>query len=81
MDAADRVKRELQNSVERGRVRISGIIRNDLYVVGEDWWLERGEYDGSEWWEFKRLPECPPRAIPTLKTLLEQSLRDFVLNL
>ena len=28
----------------------------DLVVVGDDWWLERGEYDGSEWWEFKTLP-------------------------
>jgi hypothetical protein len=30
-----------------------------LKVVGDDWWLERGEYDGSEWWEFKQLPERP----------------------
>jgi len=22
-------------------------------------WLERGEYDGSEWWEHKVLPEIP----------------------
>lgn len=22
-------------------------------------WLERGEYDGSEWWEFKRTPTIP----------------------
>jgi hypothetical protein len=22
-------------------------------------WLERGEYDGSEWWEHKILPEIP----------------------
>lgn len=27
-----------------------------IKIVGEDWWLERGEYDGSEWWEFKRKP-------------------------
>lgn len=27
-----------------------------LIVVGSDWWLERHEYDGSEWWEFKQLP-------------------------
>lgn len=30
-----------------------------LMIVGEDWWLERHEYDGSEWWEFKRLPPKP----------------------
>lgn len=22
-------------------------------------WLERGEYDGSEWWEYKTTPEIP----------------------
>lgn len=30
-----------------------------LVVVGKDWWLERHEYDGSEWWEFKSLPKKP----------------------
>lgn len=28
-------------------------VAQDLIVVGEDWWLERHEYDGSEWWEYK----------------------------
>lgn len=27
-----------------------------LVVVGTDWWLERHEYDGAEWWEFKEMP-------------------------
>ena len=27
-----------------------------LVVVGDDWWLERHEYDGSEWFEFKMMP-------------------------
>ena len=22
-------------------------------------WAERGEYDGSEWWDFKELPKIP----------------------
>lgn len=22
-------------------------------------WIERGEYDGSEWWEYKTCPEIP----------------------
>ncbi|QNI21485.1 hypothetical protein [Salmonella phage 3sent1] len=22
-------------------------------------WLERGEYDGSEWWEYKATPAIP----------------------
>lgn len=28
----------------------------DLKIVGDDWWLERSEYDGSEWWSFKSIP-------------------------
>lgn len=34
-------------------------IETSLLVVGSDWWLERHEYDGSEWWEFKVLPTKP----------------------
>lgn len=29
----------------------------DLVIVGDDWWLERHEYDGSEWWEYKEKPK------------------------
>lgn len=25
----------------------------DLIIMGNDFWMERHEYDGSEWWEFK----------------------------
>ena len=28
----------------------------NLKIVGYDWGLERHEYDGTEWWEFKKLP-------------------------
>ena len=31
-------------------------IANDLKIVGEDWWLERWEYDGSEGWQLKKFP-------------------------
>lgn len=31
----------------------SSKIAYDLLVVGDGWWLERGGYDGLEWWEFK----------------------------
>lgn len=34
-------------------------ISPELYIVGDNWWLERHEYDGSEWWEFKTLPQAP----------------------
>lgn len=40
-------------------------VASDLLVVGNDFWLERHEYDGSEWWEFKAFPKKPEeRAIP-----------------
>lgn len=32
-------------------------VANDLLVIGSDFWLERHEYDGSEWWEFKQMPK------------------------
>ena len=32
-------------------------IDTSLIVVGDYWWLERAEYDGSEWWEFKTMPK------------------------
>lgn len=32
-------------------------IAHDLVIVGDSWWLERHEYDGSEWWEYKMLPQ------------------------
>jgi hypothetical protein len=31
-------------------------VATNLKVVGKDFWLERHNYDGSEWWEFKELP-------------------------
>lgn len=44
-------------------------VATDLLVVGADFWLERCEYDGSEWWEFKQMPKCknlPFKAITSL---------------
>lgn len=55
----------------------SAIINDRLKVVGSDWWLERNEYDGNEWWEFKRLPEKPEKKIP-LKT--SDDVRQFILS-
>lgn len=35
-------------------------VRTLIQIVGNDtnghWWLERMEYDGQEWWEFKQKP-------------------------
>lgn len=35
------------------------IINKKLKIVGKDWWLERSVYDGSEWWELKKIPIKP----------------------
>lgn len=32
-------------------------VATDLVVVGNNFWLERHNYDGIEWWEFKKLPK------------------------
>ena len=34
-----------------------------LMIVGDDWWLERAEYDGAEWWEFKTIPQMPNKEL------------------
>ncbi len=34
-------------------------VADDLVVVGDGWWLERHNYDGSEWWEYKEQPKTP----------------------
>lgn len=46
-------------------------VKTSLKVVGADWWLERGEYDGSEWWEFKTLPARAPYSPPREDDLKE----------
>lgn len=34
-------------------------VAGKLLIVGKSFWLERHEYDGSEWWEYKSLPKRP----------------------
>lgn len=34
-------------------------VAQDLIVVGEDWWLERYEYDGAKEWVYKSYPKKP----------------------
>lgn len=36
-------------------------VAEDLIIVGDDWWMERWEYDGSEGWKFNRIPLRPER--------------------
>lgn len=39
-------------------------VTSEIVIVGDNWWLERGEYDGSEWWEYKTLPSRPSDPTP-----------------
>lgn len=44
-------------------------IAQDLMLIGDDFWMERGEYDGSEWWDFRTMPDTtvlPIREITAL---------------
>lgn len=34
-----------------------------LKIVGDNWWLERHEYDGMENWEYKTMPQRPDHSI------------------
>lgn len=40
-------------------------VNQSLKLVGKDFWLERHEYDGSEWWEYKTLPLKPESILET----------------
>lgn len=35
----------------------------NMFIVGKDWWLERHEFDGDEWWEYKSVPTKPKNKI------------------
>lgn len=42
-------------------------VEPSLIVVGNNFWLERHEYDGSEWWEYKSMPVMPPLHNPKME--------------
>ena len=44
-------------------------VANDLIIFGHDFWLERKEYDGSEWWEYKQIPVKPVKEIEVKKVI------------
>jgi hypothetical protein len=48
-------------------------VAQDLLIVGENWWLERHEYDGSEWWEFKETPKEPTETIKLQAVTVNQA--------
>ena len=48
-------------------------VAQDLLIVGDNWWLERHEYDGSEWWEYKELPKEPIETIDLKALTVDQA--------
>jgi len=46
------------------------VVAKDLNLVGEGFWLERHEYDGSERWEYKTIPKTPSETRGYLKANL-----------
>jgi hypothetical protein len=48
-------------------------VAQDLMIVGDGWWVERGEYDGSEWWEFKQIPVKPEKLIEAKALTVNQA--------
>ena len=51
-------------------------IRADLKIVGDNWYLRREEYDGSEWWEF----ESVPRSIDFPSTAAPHQIKEMILK-
>lgn len=51
----------------------------DLIIVGSNWWLERAEYDGMEWWEFKQVPKKPKKELE-LKALTSNQAKKISPN-
>ena len=51
-------------------------VAEDLIVVGNNWWLERHEYDGAEWWEYKEPPKKPKRYLKPKKVVAD--INDYV---
>lgn len=52
-------------------------VAEDLVVGGNGWWLERHEYDGSEWWEYKSCAEILPITKKEINALtVNQSIAD-----
>ena len=45
-------------------------VAEDLLVIGADFWLERHEYDGAEWWEFKQMPKYEELPFKTITALV-----------
>ena len=56
-------------------------VATDLLVVGDNWWLERHEYDGSEWWEFKKHPKEPELICKVQMVVSNRSMWDSLIEI
>ena len=43
----------------------------DLIVMGDTFWLERGGYDGLEWWEYKSRDKLNPTETRKMRTVIK----------
>lgn len=48
-------------------------VAQDLLIVGDNWWLERRERDGSEWWDYKEMPKEPAQQIRIKAVTIRQA--------
>ena len=53
----------------------------DLIIVGSNWWLERAEYDGAEWWEFKQIPKKPKKELELKALTSNQGKKIILINI
>lgn len=51
-------------------------VAQDILIVGDKFWLERHEYDGSEWWEYKQKPQEPEKR-RTLKAVTAKQAKEL----
>ena len=45
-------------------------VAQDLMIVGTDFWLERHEYDGAEWWEYKQMPKLAEKPLVSVDRII-----------
>jgi len=50
-------------------------VARDLLIVGDGWWLERHEYDGSEGWSYKETPKIPTKNVKLRALTVDQGIK------
>ena len=54
------------------------VVNSTLKIVGLDWWLERMDYDGEEWWKYQEHPLATDVWIKAEETKPEWLYTEFV---